>query len=63
MIQSILFSRKYFTRRSSLDWLKNHHYKHHKLDITKDYIRARQFDPRYRIINFEYPSIKAVYQF
>lgn len=63
MIQSILFDRRYYTPKTSVNWLLSHGHKAYKLDITPHYIRARQFDPKlyhnYRTINLG-KNIKAI---
>ena len=65
-IQSLLFNKKYFNIRSAVEWLIYHGYKHYKVDVTRNYIRFRQFDPspykRYRLIELN-NSIKAVVEF
>jgi hypothetical protein len=65
-IQSILFERQCFTPKTAKDWLKANNYRSYKLDITKHYIRVRQFDPssykHYRIIKFS-DSTKALIEF
>lgn len=45
MIQSVLLSKKYFTFRKSLDWIKSNGFKSYKVDITNNFFRYRQFDP------------------
>jgi len=46
-IQSLLFGRDAgWTESSAKAWAKSHGYKHGKVDITDQYVRIRQFDPR-----------------
>jgi hypothetical protein len=45
-IQSILFSKDYYTKKNAISWLKSHGYKYNKIDVTEDFYRARQFPPR-----------------
>jgi hypothetical protein len=45
-IQSLLFGRNEWTEGKAKDWAKSHGYKYGKTDITDQYIRIRQFDPK-----------------
>ena len=62
-IQSVLFDKHFYNVHTAVVWLKRHRYVHNKVDIRKNYLRFRQFDPllnkQYRIIEFS-PIIKAV---
>lgn len=42
VIQSLLFSKKKFSRKQALDWAKEHKYKHYTSRETKGQIRVRQ---------------------
>jgi hypothetical protein len=46
MLQSIVFSKELFTPRKVLNWLLRHGYKHSKLDVETNTIRARQETPK-----------------
>jgi hypothetical protein len=46
MLQSIVFSKELFTPRKVLNWLMLHGYKHNKLDVETNTIRARQEQPK-----------------
>lgn len=64
-IQTILFDKEYFTKRTANTWIKKHNYKNNKIDETEDYFRIRQKSPSnfekhsYRTIEFK-PGIKAI---
>ncbi|MCS7318233.1 MAG: hypothetical protein NZZ41_08025 [Candidatus Dojkabacteria bacterium] len=45
-IQSILFKKDYYTKKDAISWLKSHGFKYNKIDVTEDFYRARQFQPR-----------------
>ena len=46
-VQSLLFSRaEGWTTSKAKQWAKSHGYKHGKVDVTDQYIRLRQFDPK-----------------
>ena len=46
-IQSLLFSRADgWTAGKAKEWAKSHGYKHGKVDVTDQYVRLRQFDPK-----------------
>jgi hypothetical protein len=55
MIQSILFSRKYFTVDMAIDWLIRHGYSHEKVDIKKNHFRFRQVEPQKNARYVTYP--------
>lgn len=63
-VQSLLFSRDRFDRRSARAWARRHGYKYGKVDVTANYIRLRQRDPAefgfMRTIAFGDSGIKAV---
>ena len=45
IVQSVLFKRVDYDLFKAMDWLKNHHFQIKKVDITKNYLRFRQYDP------------------
>src|SRR5579871_6668811 len=46
-VQSLMFSRADgWTVSKAKQWAKSHGYKHGKVDVTDQYIRLRQFDPK-----------------
>jgi hypothetical protein len=45
-IQSIIFSKKYFTKNKIIKWLNKLGYKDNKIHVTKNFYRARQFPPK-----------------
>lgn len=47
IIQTLLFPKKTYSIENVKNYLIENKYKHNKLDITNNYIRARQRDPRY----------------
>lgn len=55
-VQSLLFSRLFFTTRGAQRWAKSHGYRYSKVDVTKKYVRLRQADPshfaRLRTVSF-----------
>lgn len=65
-IQSILFKKRYWTKKRALDWLIKRNFKHFKIDETPKFFRFRQTDPKlynfFRMIDLQ-PSIKAVIGF
>jgi hypothetical protein len=44
-VQTVLFPREAFTVETAVQWLKDHHYRHLKVDITDDFYRFRQMTP------------------
>jgi hypothetical protein len=46
IIQSVLFNRNLNTFNSSYKWLVDHDFKTYKCDITENYFRWRQVDPK-----------------
>ena len=44
-VQSVLFPREEFTMNEAIQWLKDHKYKHKKVDTTEMMYRFRQHDP------------------
>jgi len=46
IIQSVLFNRNLNTFNSSYKWLIDHDFKTYKCDITENYFRWRQVDPK-----------------
>lgn len=55
-VQSIVFSKQYFTIKQAKSWLKRHHYRYGNCDEKENTIRFRQFDPR-RTKKYRYKSI------
>lgn len=47
VLQTILFPKDKYDLESVNNYLKEHKYKDNKLDITNNFIRVRQRDPRY----------------
>jgi hypothetical protein len=45
-LQSILFSRYYYTLKQCIDILKRNNLQHYKVDETKNFYRFRQIDPK-----------------
>ena len=47
IIQSILFNKNDYSILEAVKWLKLHKFKVHRLDITKHFLRFRQYEPIY----------------
>lgn len=47
VLQTILFPKDKYDLESVNNYLKEHKYKDSKIDITNNFIRVRQRDPRY----------------
>lgn len=45
MLQTILIPRAKFSVTEAIEWVRDHQYHHHKLDITGNYYRFRQHAP------------------
>ncbi len=45
-IQSVLFSKEHYTRRTANKWIKDNNFINKKVDITKNWYRYRQFTPK-----------------
>lgn len=45
-IQSVLFNKKYYTLKNSRKWLKHNDLKYDDLDITDNFYRFRQMNPK-----------------
>lgn len=45
-VQSLLFDRDSWTESKAKAWAKSHGYQYGKVDVTDQYIRIRQFDPK-----------------
>jgi len=45
-LQSIIFNKNYNTLNDVVSFLYNNDYKFNKIDITKNYYRARQLNPK-----------------
>jgi len=56
-VQSILFDRRLFTPQQATDWLLSHHFRVYKLDITKKYLRFRQFPPNRNLYRYRTKQI------
>jgi hypothetical protein len=65
-VQSVLFDKDLFTRRSAISWLRKHGFKSSKVDETNRYYRFRQFTPnknrRHRIKEID-DGIKFIFEF
>jgi hypothetical protein len=65
-VQSILFDKNYYSFSDAIKWIKSHNFVVKKVDITENYYRIRQLDPknfnRFRIIDIK-PGIKFVIGF
>lgn len=63
-VQSLLFNRSEWTSAKATAWAKSHGYRYGKVDVTDQYIRIRQFDPKgskvKRTIPFGSRGIRAV---
>jgi hypothetical protein len=46
MLQTILFPRNHFTKMEAIQWAINHGYHAYKTDVTTNFIRIRQEEPR-----------------
>jgi hypothetical protein len=57
-VQSILFDRRLFSSQQAMDWLLPHHFRVYKLDITKKYLRFRQFPPNRNLYRYRTKQIK-----
>ncbi len=47
ILQTVLLPKNKFTLEEALNYLKENNYKDKKIDVTTNYYRARQRDPRY----------------
>ena len=45
-LQSIIFNKNYNTLNDVVSFLYNNDYKFNKIDVTKNYYRARQLNPK-----------------
>lgn len=45
-IQSVLFDNRLWTISAAIAWLDAHGYVHYKVDVTKNRIRFRQYNPK-----------------
>ena len=45
MIQSVLFNKNEYSEEDAIQFLKDHNLKHNKIDLKKDFLRFRQYDP------------------
>jgi hypothetical protein len=64
--QSVLFMKRYWTKKRAVAWLNTHGYIHPKVDITEHYLRFRQQDPKlFKRMRMQQitPSIKLVLGF
>lgn len=46
VVQTILFPKRRFTTAKAKAWAKKHGYRYGKVDVTKNYLRLRQLDPK-----------------
>ena len=46
-VQSVLLSKKHFTKAKAIEWILEHGYQNKKIDISMNYYRFRQLDPNY----------------
>jgi hypothetical protein len=64
-VQTLIFDKKKFTRKSALDWAAHNDFKHYTSRITDNTIRVRQFPPnQIKNIRGTFPlgkNIKALY--
>jgi len=56
-VQSVLFDRRLFTPQNAADWLLSYHFRVYKLDITKKYLRFRQFPPNRNLYRYRTKQI------
>jgi len=47
MLQTILVPKAKFSAAEAIDWVRDHQYHHHKLDITDRFFRFRQHAPEH----------------
>lgn len=45
-LQSIIFDKSFWTKLTSKAWLRRNQFKHGKVDVTKNFFRYRQLDPK-----------------
>jgi hypothetical protein len=45
MLQTILIPKVKFSLPDAVEWVRDHHYNHHKVDITDRFYRFRQHTP------------------
>ena len=45
MVQSVIFPKEKFSLPKARKWLKDHHYREQKVDITEHFYRFRQMRP------------------
>jgi hypothetical protein len=45
-IQSVIIDKRIFTKRRADNYIKKNNYVNKKVDITKNFYRYRQFEPR-----------------
>ena len=46
IIQSIIFNKDKWDEKTACEWLKEHNFTNKKVDITDEFIRFRQYDPK-----------------
>lgn len=46
IVQSVLFNKNNFKLKDAISWLNYHNYKINKVDITENYFRFRQEEPK-----------------
>ena len=46
-VQTVLIPKHDFSLQQAIDWLEEHHFGHRKVDITEDYFRFRQMEPKH----------------
>jgi len=44
-VQTVLFPKDEWSIAEAVAWLTEHHYRHHKVDITEHHLRFRQMTP------------------
>lgn len=68
VVQSVIFNKYYYTLPQMLEWLEKYNYLNVKrVDITKNYFRFRQSEPKknrkYRIYKIPNEEIKLVLEY
>jgi len=65
LIQALLFPRNKFTMKKAIVWTRKNNLKVNKIQLTKRYIRIRQYDPRFfnkfKNLFFDEKGIRAIW--
>ena len=60
-IQTLLFPREFWTRAKSRKWAIEHDFHADGVEVTKKYIRLRQYDPQSRKFDYRFVRMTVSY--